>query len=48
MASLIEYLEWDSHLFSFPVARVNSSSNAPKEWDNILHELIITGIKLAY
>jgi dTDP-4-amino-4,6-dideoxy-D-galactose acyltransferase len=48
MASLIEYLEWDSHFFSFPVARVNSSSNVPKEWDNILHELKKNGIKLAY
>jgi dTDP-4-amino-4,6-dideoxy-D-galactose acyltransferase len=44
----IEHLKWDSDFFGFPVARVNSLSNETKDWENILNQLRIQGIKLAY
>jgi dTDP-4-amino-4,6-dideoxy-D-galactose acyltransferase len=48
MSLTIENLEWDSDFFGFHVARVNSLSNETKDWENILAQLRIQGIKLAY
>ena len=44
----VEYLDWDSHFFGFPVARVNTDSTNIEDWNEILSQLKSRQVKLIY